>query len=107
MLDVVFPAIAGKIALHVPDEKSPARWPGWRCGKSTCTEDVTMKLHNTSAEILVPVGKPVADALTRITHLGIGAHQDDLEFMAFHGILAGYQDNSRCFGGVTCTNGNR
>ena len=24
----------------------------------------------------------------RITHLGIGAHQDDLEFMAFHGILA-------------------
>ena len=28
-----------------------------------------------------------AAALKRITHLGIGAHQDDLEFMAFHGIL--------------------
>ena len=46
-----------------------------------------MKLHNATAEIFVPDGKPVAEALKRITHLGIGAHQDDLEFMAFHGIL--------------------
>ena len=46
-----------------------------------------MKLHNPTAESFVPDGKPVASALKRITHLGIGAHQDDLEFMAFHGIL--------------------
>jgi LmbE family N-acetylglucosaminyl deacetylase len=47
----------------------------------------------------------VADALQRITHLGIGAHQDDLEFMAFHGILACHANDQKWFGGVTCTNG--
>ena len=64
-----------------------------------------MKLHNASAAIFVPDGKPVADALKRITHLGVGAHQDDLEFMAFHGILECFARNDRWFGGVTCTNG--
>ena len=53
----------------------------------------------------MPDGKPVAAALKRITHLGIGAHQDDLEFMAFHGILASYLSKTKWFGGVTCTNG--
>ena len=48
---------------------------------------------------------PVADALKRITHLGIGAHQDDLEFMAFHGILECFASAEKWFGGVTCTNG--
>src|SRR5271167_2521075 len=64
-----------------------------------------MKPHNSSAEIFVPDRKPVATALKRITHLGIGAHQDDLEFMAFHGILECYGSKSKSFGGVTCTNG--
>ena len=48
---------------------------------------------------------PSAAALKRITHLGIGAHQDDLEFMAFHGILECYASKTNWFGGVTCTNG--
>ncbi len=64
-----------------------------------------MKLHQPSAEIFVPDGKPVAEALARITHLGIGAHQDDLEFMAFHGILNCFASEKNCFGGVICTNG--
>jgi LmbE family N-acetylglucosaminyl deacetylase len=64
-----------------------------------------MKLHNASASIFVPDGQPVLDALKRITHLGIGAHQDDLEFMAFHGIVACYGSSAEWFGGVTCTNG--
>jgi LmbE family N-acetylglucosaminyl deacetylase len=64
-----------------------------------------MKLHNPSAQIFVPDGKSVADALQRITHLGIGAHQDDLEFMAFHGILECFARDQKWFGGVTCTNG--
>ena len=46
-----------------------------------------MKLHNHTAEIFIPDRQPVAAALQRVTHLGIGAHQDDLEFLAFHGIL--------------------
>ncbi len=64
-----------------------------------------MKLHNSTTEIFVPDGLPVARALKRITHLGIGAHQDDLEFMAFQGILECYAGDEKWFGGVTCTNG--
>jgi LmbE family N-acetylglucosaminyl deacetylase len=64
-----------------------------------------MKLHHSTAEIYVPDGKAVAAALKRVTHLGIGAHQDDLEFMAFHGILECRASKSKWFGGVTCTNG--
>jgi len=64
-----------------------------------------MKLHQSTASIFVPDGRPVPDALKRITHLGIGAHQDDLEFMAFHGILECFGEETKWFGGVTCTNG--
>ena len=64
-----------------------------------------MKLHQSTARVFVPDGKPVAEALQRITHLGIGAHQDDLEFMAFHGILECFASEQKWFGGVTCTNG--
>ena len=64
-----------------------------------------MKLASPLVKIFVPDGKPVNDALSRITHLGIGAHQDDLEFMAFHGILNCYHSRDLWFGGVTCTNG--
>jgi LmbE family N-acetylglucosaminyl deacetylase len=64
-----------------------------------------MKLHQPTAEIFVPDGRPIAEALKRITHLGIGAHQDDLEFMAFHGILSCFASEKNWFGGVTCTNG--
>jgi LmbE family N-acetylglucosaminyl deacetylase len=64
-----------------------------------------MKLHHSTAQIFVPDGQPVVDALKRITHLGIGAHQDDLEFMAFHGILECFANDQKWFGGVTCTNG--
>ncbi len=47
----------------------------------------------------------MATVLKRITHLGIGAHQDDLEFMAFHGIRECFASGAKGFGGVTCTNG--
>ena len=64
-----------------------------------------MKFHNPTADIFVPDQQPLNKAAARITHLGIGAHQDDLEFMAFHGILACYASDQKWFGGVTCTNG--
>jgi LmbE family N-acetylglucosaminyl deacetylase len=70
----------------------------------TCSHHL-MKLHNSTAGILVPDGLPLADALRRITHLGIGAHQDDLEFMAFQGVAECYTSPDSWFGGVTCTNG--
>ena len=62
-----------------------------------------MKFHNANARLFVPDQEP--EPLTRITHLGIGAHQDDLEFMAFHGILACFRSEEKWFGGVTCTDG--
>ena len=64
-----------------------------------------MKFHQDSAELFIPDGVEETAALSRVTHLGIGAHQDDLEFMAFHGILACYENDKEWFGGVTCTNG--
>ena len=64
-----------------------------------------LNLNNPSAEIFVPDGPPLDAALGRISHLGIGAHQDDLEFMALHGIAACYESEAEWFGGVTCTNG--
>lgn len=57
------------------------------------------------ADLYIPDGAPETDALARTTHLGVGAHQDDLEFMAFHGILAGYDSADQWFGGITCTDG--
>ena len=64
-----------------------------------------MKLNHPDATIFIPDGKPEAEAFKRISHLGIGAHQDDLEFMAFHGIVQCYYSKDQWFGGVTCTNG--
>jgi len=65
-----------------------------------------MKLHNASADFFVPDGMDRDAALTRVTHLGVGAHQDDLEFMAFHGIVECFHHPSnQWFGGITCTNG--
>jgi LmbE family N-acetylglucosaminyl deacetylase len=64
-----------------------------------------MKLHQPSAEVFIPDQLDESRALARTTHLGIGAHQDDLEFMAFHGILQCFAREDKWFGGVTCTNG--
>jgi LmbE family N-acetylglucosaminyl deacetylase len=52
-----------------------------------------------------PDGSAAQTALKRTTHLGVGAHQDDLEFMAMHGILECYDHHEHWFGGVTCTDG--
>jgi LmbE family N-acetylglucosaminyl deacetylase len=64
-----------------------------------------MKLHFPTADIFIPDGQPQDAAFARVTHLGIGAHQDDLEFMAFHGIRACHGSDAEWFGGITCTNG--
>jgi LmbE family N-acetylglucosaminyl deacetylase len=57
------------------------------------------------AELFIPDGTPPLRALERTTHLGVGAHQDDLELMAYHGILECFQQTDRWFTGVTVTNG--
>lgn len=64
-----------------------------------------MHLSQPNASIFVPDHTPMPAALERVTHLGVGAHQDDLEFMAWHGILRCFHAERPAFGGVTCTNG--
>ncbi len=64
-----------------------------------------MKLSHPAAEIFVPDQKPLESALSRTTHLGIGAHHDDLEFMAAHGILECFAQPNRWFTGVIVTDG--
>jgi len=64
-----------------------------------------MELHNSGAEIYVADGSPVEAALARTTHLGVAAHQDDLEIMAYHGILECFGRKDKGFAGVTVTNG--
>lgn len=64
-----------------------------------------MRLNLDTAEVFVPDGLPVEKALARTTHMGIGAHQDDLEIMAFDGILKCFRRQDRWFTGVVVTNG--
>jgi len=64
-----------------------------------------VKLQNPTADIFIPDKISEDQALARVTQLGVGAHQDDLEFMAFHGIHSCYHKENEWFAGVTCTNG--
>jgi LmbE family N-acetylglucosaminyl deacetylase len=64
-----------------------------------------MKFKNVNAEIFIPDNKPVEEALPRTTHMGIAAHQDDLEIMAYDGILNCFGSEKHWFLGVTVTNG--
>lgn len=64
-----------------------------------------MEFSHAKSDLYVPDSIDSMEALARTTHLGIGAHQDDLEFMALHGILECFQSQNEWFGGVTCTDG--
>ena len=64
-----------------------------------------MKFGVETAEIFVPDGLPVAEALARTTHMAIGAHQDDLEIGMYHGILECFGRDDRWLAGVIVTNG--
>ncbi len=64
-----------------------------------------MKLNLPTAEFFVPDGLPAEQALSRTTHLAIGAHQDDLEIMAAEAILSCFQQPDRWFTGVGVTDG--
>ncbi|MBK1877763.1 PIG-L deacetylase family protein [Pelagicoccus mobilis] len=53
----------------------------------------------------VPDGVGLQSAQKRVSHMAIGAHQDDLEIFAYHGIAACYRSASNWFAGVTVTDG--
>ena len=64
-----------------------------------------MKLNRPGAEIWVPDGQGVPEALRRTTHMGIGAHQDDVEILAQRGILDCYGRRDQWFTAVVVTDG--
>jgi len=64
-----------------------------------------MKLTIDTAELFIPDGTEESAALARTTHLAIGAHQDDLEIMAYDGIVECYQQPDKWYTGVVVTNG--
>ena len=76
-----------------------------RAGLSQIAMTTTDLPSNPAAQVFVPDALPFPDAASRVTHLGVGAHHDDLEFMAFHGIVECMDHPDRWFGGVTCTDG--
>jgi LmbE family N-acetylglucosaminyl deacetylase len=64
-----------------------------------------MKLQKNEADLFVPDGTAMPSALERTTHLCVGAHQDDQEFMAYHGIAECFGRADRWFTGVVVTDG--
>lgn len=64
-----------------------------------------VKLIQPNSQIYFPEGSGNDLKLTKTTHLGVGAHQDDLEIFAIHGILEAYDDPEMNFTGVTVTDG--
>ncbi|MBP6963267.1 MAG: PIG-L family deacetylase [Armatimonadetes bacterium] len=64
-----------------------------------------MKFSIDTAELFVPDGKAEAEALSRTTHMALATHQDDIEIMAYHGVLSCFGFEDKWFGGVIVTNG--
>jgi LmbE family N-acetylglucosaminyl deacetylase len=64
-----------------------------------------VKFNLDTAEIFVPDGLSVEEAMARTTHMAIGAHQDDLEIMACDGILKCFGRDDEWFCGVVVTDG--
>jgi len=64
-----------------------------------------MKFTKSTTDVFLPSGGTLDAALQSVTHLGIGAHQDDLEFTTYHGILSCFEKPGTGFCGITCTDG--
>lgn len=64
-----------------------------------------MLSRNPNADIFIPDQVDTHSALSRITHLCIAAHQDDIEILAYHGIAACFAKDDQWFGGIVVTNG--
>lgn len=64
-----------------------------------------MELHNSTADFFVPDGVSPEQALSRTTHLCVGAHQDDIEIMAYHGVAECFGQKDKWMTGVIVTNG--
>lgn len=66
-----------------------------------------MQLNGANANIFVPDGSSLSHALQRSTHMGIGAHADDLEILAWQGIALCHDNPQQWFTGVVVSDGAR
>lgn len=64
-----------------------------------------MKLRKQGAHFFIPDGKDLDGALERTTHMAISAHQDDIEIMAYHGILECFGRDDKWFLGCVAADG--
>jgi LmbE family N-acetylglucosaminyl deacetylase len=65
-----------------------------------------MQFSQPQADVYVPGGAASpAEALASVTHLSVGAHQDDIEIMSYSGICDCLDTPGKAFGGVVVTNG--
>jgi LmbE family N-acetylglucosaminyl deacetylase len=61
-----------------------------------------MKYNN---KTYIPDGVDIDNAIKRTTHMCIAAHHDDLEIMAYEGIVKAFHNNEHWFYGVVVTDG--
>jgi LmbE family N-acetylglucosaminyl deacetylase len=66
---------------------------------------MNMKFLKQAADFFIPDCAPEDEAIRRTTHMAIAAHQDDIEIMAYDGILQCYGQQNQWFFGVVMTNG--
>lgn len=66
---------------------------------------MSIKLNKERADVFVPDSLDIELDLSKTTHLAIGAHQDDLEIMAYNGIVECFEKDNKWFTGVVVTNG--
>ncbi len=64
-----------------------------------------MKFHLNTADLFVPDGLPIEQALKRTTHMAISAHHDDIEIMASAPIIECFQQEDKWFTGVVVSDG--
>ena len=69
------------------------------------TESSSLQFSEPEADVFVPDDIDPVKALKRTTHLALGAHQDDIEIFAYHGIGKCFGRNNRWFTGVVITDG--
>ncbi len=89
-------------AFHRAHDSKKARLEGMNM-KSSGSRGIS--LSKAGADVCVPDGVGIAEALARTTHLCIAAHQDDVEIFAGHGILDCFGRPDRWFTAVIVTDG--
>lgn len=66
---------------------------------------IKMQLNNKEAKIFIPDKTPEKEALNKTTNLCFGAHQDDIEIMAYGHIARCFEKSDEWFAGVVVTDG--